>query len=88
MSDFECKKCGRCCQVGTIWVHSEHPIIKALAEAFYGSCPDLLSDTGRCQMLTADNRCLIEVLYGKKYKPEPCNGYPFDGEKCHREKDE
>lgn len=81
-----CKQCGKCCYVGTIWVHSKHPIIRALAEPIYEKCPEVFSDTGKCMMLTYDNRCLIELIFGKEFKPDPCNEYPSNGEKCHEER--
>lgn len=29
-----CKRCGRCCKdVGTIWVHSENPVVQAMVKA-------------------------------------------------------
>lgn len=85
MSGHKCQKCGVCCQVGTIWVWSKHPIIQAIGDSIHQESPEYLADTGRCAMLNNDNECLIEKYLGREFKPQPCRDYPEDGEKCHRE---
>ncbi len=84
---FECKRCGKCCQCGTIWTGSEHPIIKALFRAWPSGH---FSDDGQCDMLTvADDgkpACLLELHLGKEHKPEVCNRFPFEPDDCHAAK--
>jgi hypothetical protein len=83
-----CLRCGRCClDIGTIFVHSEHPVIKAILD----SVPDgYFRDDGPCQMLQIDEDthraiCLIHKHLGAKWKPEVCRDYPVD-EPCFGDK--
>lgn len=84
----ECKRCGRCClDVGTIFVHSEHPIVKAIL----ASVPDeYFRDDGPCPMLEINGReaaCLLHKHLGMDAKPEVCREYPeVNNEPCFREK--
>ena len=83
----ECKRCGRCCQnVGTIWAHSEHPLIWAVGAAVNRRVPGLFRDHGPCDMLVIEESgravCLIQKWLGHKAKPKCCRDYPFDGEPC------
>jgi hypothetical protein len=85
----KCQRCGKCCvNVGTIFVHSGHPIIRAILQ----SVPDdFFQDDGPCPMYTVDSEgeslCLIHRYLGVRYKPSECRAYPEDGEECFREKD-
>lgn len=84
----ECQRCGTCCDnIGTIWVHSQHPLIKVVGELVFVN--DLFADEGPCLFLTYDSNnqaaCLVEKYLGKGAKPDVCRDYP-DGEKCFREK--
>jgi len=85
-SNHDCKRCGLCClDIGTIFIHSEHPIIQAVLD----TVPDAyVRDDGPCPMLQigiGTTSCLIEKHLGKKWKPEACRDYPI-GEPCFREK--
>lgn len=89
MSEHKCQRCGLCCNnIGTIWVHSEHPLVKTVAELVFVN--DLFADEGPCLFLAYDSSeqaiCLIEKYLGHNAKPEVCQNYPEDGEKCFREK--
>lgn len=85
----KCRRCGKCCEdMGTVWLNSDHPqIVKVFA--VYPS--ELMSDNGRCAMLTTENgkaARLLELIWGKSAKPEVCRQYPdppdFDGQ-CHND---
>jgi hypothetical protein len=73
----KCQQCGRCCNdMGTIFVHSNHPIINAFLESFDGLADDYFRDGGNCPMHTIDSEgrslCLIHKYLGKRYKRELC----------------
>ena len=76
---MECKRCGNCCRnIGTIWVNSKHPLIKAL----YDSLPDdYFTDYGDCLMLEKVNgidTCLIHKYLGFEAKPDVCRKHEGD----------
>jgi len=76
---FECKRCGKCCQQGTIWVHSEHLLVRALLKAVND-----FRDSGPCDMLAFEGGkavCLLQKYLGKAAKPEACQDYPFAEDK-------
>lgn len=89
MSKHKCHRCGKCCEnMGTIWLQSPRPEIQKVFAVYP---VDLMSDGGRCAMLTTGHEqcsCLLELIWGKLAKPEVCRQYPdppdFDG-KCHRD---
>ncbi len=77
----DCQQCGACCDMGTLWCQSEHPLIRAIYPFI---SKDLFSDDGKCNMLDDDNKCIIHKYFGKQWKPDVCQEYPFDGEPCTR----
>lgn len=83
MSKHKCKRCGKCCDCGTMWVNSDHPVIRAI----YKDLPlDYFQDGGKCAMLVIDGNglasCLIQTELGIDAKPEVCREYPCDGDTC------
>lgn len=88
MKEHICKRCGTCCRgLGkSFWVHSDHPLIKAMTERVGD---DFYDDTGACDMLTISESgratCLLQKWLGREAKPAACRDYPFDGEKCFGE---
>jgi Fe-S-cluster containining protein len=84
---FNCQRCGECCRnVGsTFYASSEHPLIKRI-----GKDITEFKDKGKCSMLriatSGQATCLIEKYLCRAAKPEVCRNYPFDNEKCSREK--
>ncbi len=94
--DHDCKRCGLCCSdVGTIWVHSKHPVVQAMVKAIVTRTDDgFFRDSGPCDMVVFEesNRavCQLQKWLGHLAKPESCQAYPFfdDGDKdqrCRRE---
>ncbi len=79
---FHCKKCAKCCDMGTIWVNSSHPLIRTMYPLING---ELFSDDGRCAMLDNNNECMIHKYLGKKWKPDVCQEFPFEKGDCHQE---
>ena len=77
-----CKRCGNCCRnIGTIWVNSPHPLIKAI----YLVLPDeYFTDYGDCLMLAQINEvntCLLHKYLGFEAKPQECRDHEGD-ERC------
>ncbi|MCK9570165.1 hypothetical protein M0R72_14570 [Candidatus Pacearchaeota archaeon] len=86
-SEHKCSRCGLCCQQGTIWVNSQHPLIQRIVKVLYGY--GALSDgffrnDGPCDMLVVRDgaaTCLIEKYLGFECKPDACQDYPGE-DKC------
>jgi len=79
---LNCQQCGKCCDMGTIWVNSEHPLVRAAGKAVTD-----FRDGGSCDMLVYINGkavCLIHKYFGYDAKPEVCRDYPEEGEQCRR----
>lgn len=79
-----CERCGKCCEMGTIWVNSVHPLIKVAATYLEA---DDFDDGGPCDMLIFEKGkavCLIHKYLGYEAKPEVCREYPEEGEKCRK----
>ena len=80
-----CIRCGKCCDMGTIWVNSEHPLIKRVA-AYLKT--DDFDDGGLCDMLMLEKGkavCWIQKYLGYEAKPDVCREYPEAGEKCRKD---
>lgn len=83
----QCRRCGECCwNVGrNFWKHSKslHPLLDCIADDIVPA-----DESRPCAMLIWKGKhwlCAIEMTLGKKWKPEACRDYPFDGELCFRE---
>ncbi len=76
----ECRRCGNCCDCGTIWVNSEHPLIVAVREFVFLS--GATCDAGQCEMLAFEDdgktTCMIEKFLGREWKPETCKEHQGD----------
>ena len=87
MEETKCKRCGKCCEdLGTMWVSSKHPIVQAI---YLGIPDEYFRDWGRCTMLAKVNgvqTCLLHKYLGKEAKPDVCQEYPEEGEKCFLER--
>lgn len=86
VKDFECRRCGKCCHCGSMWRGSSHPLIEVICRDTKGTG----HNDGKCAMLTAPaagkTYCMIELWFGKEYKPDVCNEFPFVPGDCERVK--
>lgn len=82
-----CKRCGKCCAMGTLWTQSPHPLIARVARAMFsrGAQGSDGSPSDPCDMLVMDGEtaiCLIHKYLGADAKPDVCQDYPAWEDGC------
>jgi Fe-S-cluster containining protein len=90
MSEFKCKRCGKCCEhLSPGWfIISNHPLIVVFNKVFQVAehrimelDDPVLTDSGGCAMLHHEQDgkavCLIHKYLGEGAKPESCREYPM-----------
>ncbi|MFH0981833.1 MAG: hypothetical protein V2A79_09870 [Planctomycetota bacterium] len=84
---LQCRRCGQCCSMGSMWLNSPHPVIAAIGHALLrqGALGPFCRDDGPCDMLVRDGAeatCLIHKYLGKESKPQACRDYSEDDDPC------